>query len=182
MGSRNIKRTSTTVQFDTGTHINKNTNQLGKPVYLKKRPKTSTADPGVRWKRLQEWPKGKAASHSEEWNSVYEEPKMTMTMCQWLMWLLVVVAGTYFTLFGMDYQLCSKKRGSRESPETVTFPLCPCHIRSRVISAYTAVGTPHMPDTVLGRHVHGLWLVILYITYSSFYTQNRADVPFPSVP
>jgi hypothetical protein len=96
------------------------------------------------------------------------------------MWLVVVVAGTsHFLEWIISFV---RKKGVPESlPRQLPF-LCVRATSAAGSFRRTAVGTPHMPDTVLGRHVHGLWLVILYITYSSFYTQNRADVPFPSVP
>ncbi len=62
------------VQCKPGIQANKIINQLDKPVPLKYMLKNSTVKAGVRWKRLQEWPKVKAASHSAEWSFVYEEP------------------------------------------------------------------------------------------------------------
>ena len=75
---------------------------------------------------------------------------MNMTMCQWLLWLLVVVAGTYFTLFGMDYQLCSKKGVPESLPRQSPF-LCVRATSAAGSFWRTAVGTPHMPDTVPGH-------------------------------
>jgi hypothetical protein len=60
---------------DTGIHTSKSINQLGNP--LNQRLTNSMAKAGARWKKLQEWPKVKVASHSAEWSFVYEEPRIS---------------------------------------------------------------------------------------------------------
>jgi hypothetical protein len=66
------------VQHKFGFHANKSINHLDKHVLLKQMLKYLTVKVGVRWKRLQEWPKAKAASHSAEWSFVYGELRTSM--------------------------------------------------------------------------------------------------------
>jgi hypothetical protein len=51
--------------------------------------KILTAKAGVRWKRLQEWPKAKVVSRSAEWSFVCGEPNIVRVacvnrLCSWL--------------------------------------------------------------------------------------------------
>jgi hypothetical protein len=141
LGSKSIKRTPATVRCTPGIHISESINRL-EPVAPEEQPKFLTAKTGVRWKKLQEWPKEKVVSHSAEWNSVFGEPK-TVVACSCGCYLPRALRNASSALSGE-----SSFRVHLSSP-------CPQHSATSAAGHFTVrppLGTPQMPYATPGHH------------------------------